>query len=162
MTQNLAEQLESAYARASMRENAKHLRSPQDWQRMQDIEQRRAHASQNEQQSFRQDYTSRVADAWDAILKERSQWHYTHPAPQSAARQDRFDKDQIERQAHLRVHNAHHQTMAKIDMQASKEVRELIQRNQPLPPTHTQTFNQAHTHAQLSQTAPYQQIRRTR
>ena len=74
MTQKIAEQLESAYARASMQENAKHLRSPQDWQRMQDIEQPRAHASQNTQQSFLQDYTARVADARDAILKERSQW----------------------------------------------------------------------------------------
>jgi len=162
MTRNIAEQLESIYARASMHENAKRLRSAEDWQRVQDIEQRRAHARETEVERSQQDYTARVADARDAILNDRAQWHYTHPAPQSAARRDRFDKDQIERQAHLRVHNAHYQIMAKIDVQANREIKQLMQKNQQQsqarPQSHTQIFNQA----QSGQPTPYHQIKRSR
>lgn len=135
MTQTIAQQLESAYARASMVETAKHLQTPQDWQRVQNIQARSSQARQSEQESFRQDYPARVANAREAILKEHGERHYTHPAPQSAARRDRFDKDQIERQAHLRVHNAHAQTMAKIDIQENQGIKHLVQRHQSPVPT---------------------------
>jgi len=131
MTQTIAQQLERAYARASMNETAKHLQTPQDWQHVQDIQAQSAQAKLHEQRSFRQEYPARLADAREAILNERAAWHYTHPAPQSAARQDRFNKDQIERLAHLRVHNAHHQTMAKIDVQENHEFKQLMQKHQP-------------------------------
>lgn len=150
MTQNITQQLESAYAKASLRETAKRLETPQDWQRYQDIQQRSAQTRQHEQVSFRQDYPARLADAREAILNERAARHYTHPAPQSAAGQDRFDKDQIERQAHLRVHNAHHQTLAKIDMQERREVQSLLQQRQP------------HLSPQFQVSSPTRQIKRER
>lgn len=133
MTMTITQQLERAYARASMLETAKHLRSPQDWQRVREIQTDSTRARQNEQNGFRQEYTARLADAREAVLNERAGRHYTHPAPQSAARQDRFNKDQIERQAHLRVHNAHAQTMAKIDVQEHREVKQLVAQRQPKP-----------------------------
>jgi hypothetical protein len=148
MKPTIAQQLENAYARASMAETAKHLHGTNDWQRVQNIQARSAEARQTEQESFRQDYSARVADARVAILKERGDRHYSHPAPQSATRQDRFDKDQIERQAHLRVHNAHHQTMAKIDVQENREVKQLMQQHQ--------------SPASPPQAVPSQQIKRER
>lgn len=125
MTKTIAQQLESAYARATMRDSAKHLRSPQDWQHVQNIQKQSERAKTYEQISFRQEYAARLSDAREAILKERGSWNYTHPAPQSAARRDRFDKDQIDRQAHLRVHNAHAQTIAKIDVQQNHQMKQL-------------------------------------
>lgn len=155
MGQNITQQLEQAYARATMRETARHLRGGEDWQRIRDIQTHSAQAKQQEQQSFRQEFPARLADARDAILNERAAWHYTHPTPQSAARQDRFNKDQIERQAHLRVHNAHAQTMAKIDVQENREVQQLMQKHQPTSWLQLQ--------AQSARTAvPPQQIKRER
>lgn len=137
MTQSITQQLERAYARATLRDTAKHLQSSQDWQRVREIQTGSNQARQTEQDNFRQDYPARLADAREAILNERAARHYTHPAPQSAAQssggQDRFNKDQIERQAHLRVHNAHHQTIAKIDVQENREVKQLVQQRQPQP-----------------------------
>lgn len=144
MTQNIAQQLENAYAQATLRETAKRLETPQDWQRFQDIQQRGAQTRQNEQMSFRQDYPARLADAREAILNERAARHYTHPAPQSAVGRDRFNKDQIERQAHLRVHSAHHQTLAKIDMQERREVQSLFQQRQLQLSPQFQAANQSH------------------
>lgn len=142
MTKTIAQQLESAYARATMRDTAKHLRSPQDWQHVQDIQSQSAQAKAYEQVSFRDEYSARLADAREAILKERGSWTYTHPAPKSAARRDRFDKDQIDRQAHLRVHNAHAQTMAKIDVQQNHQMKQLEaqarHQNQIPQPNHQQ------------------------
>lgn len=149
MGQTLAQQLESAYARATMRDTAKHLLTPQDWQRVRDIQSDSAQARQTEQENFRQDYPARLADAREAILKERASRHYSHPAPSWAARQDRFNKDQIERQAHLRVHNAHHQTMAKIDVQERRGVKEVEQQRLVRPPRASPQFqaaNQTHQH----------------
>lgn len=154
MTKRIAQQLESANAQASMRETAKHLRGAQDWQYVQEIQTHSAQARQNEQEHFREDYAARVADARDAIFKERAARHYTHPAPQNAAHRDRFDKDQIERQAHLRVHHAHHQTLAKIDVEANRAVKQLAQRYQPQP-----TYQ---AHSQAPETVPQRQIKRER
>lgn len=144
MTQNITQQLERAYARASLQETAKRLETPQDWQRYQDIQRRSAQTRQHEQVSFRQDYPARLADAREAILNERTARHYTHPAPQSAAGRDRFDKDQIERQAHLRVHNAHHQTLAKIDMQEHREVQSLLKQREIQLSPQFQALSQPH------------------
>ncbi|MEP2890911.1 hypothetical protein [Tateyamaria sp.] len=153
MTQNIAQQLEQSYARASLRDTAKHLRNPQDWQQVRDIQVRSNQARQTERENYQQDYPARLADAREAILNERAAWHYTHPAPQSAARQDRFNKDQIERQAHLRVHNAHHRTMAKIDAHESRDLKQLMQQNQS--PTSVPHFSQASDN-------PHHQVRRER
>lgn len=140
MTKTITQQLEQAYARATMQDTAKNLRSPQDWQDVRDLQSHSKQARQAEQDNFRQDYPARLADARDAILKERASRHYTHPAPSWAARQDRFNKDQIERQAHLRVHNAHHQTIAKIDAQEQRGVKEIEQKRLVRPPKLTPEF----------------------
>ncbi len=144
MTQNITQQLESAYTKATLRETAKRLETPQDWQRYQDIQQRSAQTRQHEQMSFRRDYPARLADARKAILNERSAHHYTHPAPQSAIGRDRFNKDQIERQAHLRVHSAHQQTLAKIDMQENREIQTLFQQRRIQLSPQFQAVNQSH------------------
>jgi len=130
MKQSITQQLENAYARATMKETAKHLKSANDWQRVREIQSDSAQAKQAEQETFREDYQARLADAREAVLNERAARHYTHPAPQSAARQDRFNKDQIERQAHLRVHNAHQKTMAKIDQQSRNDIKQLTHAQQ--------------------------------
>lgn len=155
MKLSITEQLEQAYARATMKDTAKHLRTPQDWQRVRDIQSDSHQARQTEQDNFRQDYPARVADAREAILMERASRNYTHPAPSWAAGQDRFNKDQIERQAHLRVHNAHQQTMTKIDAQENREVKEVVQRRLPRPPKLSPEF-------QSSNPSYRQQIKRER
>lgn len=146
MTQSIAQQLESAYAQAALQETAKRIETPKDWQRFRDIQQRSAQTRQREQESFRQDYPARLADAREAVLKERAARHYTHPAPQSATRQDRFNKDQIERQAHLRVHYAHHQTLAKIDVQENREVKQLLEPRQTGLSPQFKAANQSQQH----------------
>ena len=128
-----------------MAEAAKRIQSPQDWQRLKDIQTQSKQAKENEQMEYRNEYPARLADAGEAILKERGNWHYTHPAPQSAARRDRFDKDQIERQAHLRVHSAHAQTIAKIDKQESREVRQLLRATPSPPPQAEHAFARQQT-----------------
>ncbi len=104
MKPSLEYSLAEVFREATMQNLVFELRNESDWNQFQTIHA----ASQKRQKTEREDYeenrSERLAKAREELLRQAGSKTLDHPAPIGA---DRFDKNELERRAMLKVENDH-------------------------------------------------------
>ncbi|MVA98007.1 hypothetical protein GN330_12205 [Nitratireductor sp. CAU 1489] len=112
---------------ASLRKDARALKSPRQWGERQAIQSRCDRARAREKDLYASRYLSRVEQTRRRLIDEAAQKSFDlKPA---WAEHDRFDAAATLRQAQREVREAHHQRIARIDDFESQKLRELVQRS---------------------------------
>lgn len=121
---DLTKKLKPLFELASLRRDAKHLLTSQNWQTYQQIKLQHDAYRQVERQSYIQEYDTRVEVAMKRLIAQAGAKTKAHK-PRWAVH-DRFDKKAIITQAHRNVQSQQTQVLAGIDAMEAKALSKLL------------------------------------
>jgi len=114
-----AERMKQAFDDARRKAEADAFRSPEQWQRLREIEQRAERLRQDEDKRYRDQYSDRVAEEVKRLLAE-------HYSPQRDYKpKDVADSNDFTRQAQKNVRKRHETRIARIDRAEKNESERL-------------------------------------
>jgi hypothetical protein len=101
MSSSTTDAVREVYRRAVQEHLQKSLRTPEDWDRFKAIKREEDARLMQEQAAFKRDYTQRMAEAKQMILREEHGVALDHPLPSWAEKQS--DAERLTEKAHARV-----------------------------------------------------------
>ena len=126
MTSRLSDEVRRTFELASRRREAKQLRTGEDWQSLQQIQDHFANTKRDEERAFRREYETRVETEKQKLIHKAADQERM-PKPWWS-REDKFERAGIERQAHRNVRRAHEQSIARLEERESEALETLITR----------------------------------
>ena len=123
MSLSTEDRLQDAFRRALREDLQRNLRTPEDWDRFKAIQRETDARLMTEQARYARDYTKRLAEAKEVILREEHSVRLDKPLPPWAARQS--DAEALQVKADTRVRRDHDQRCAVIKRDELTRVQEL-------------------------------------
>lgn len=142
MSLSTTDSIKEAFHRA-VRENLQlSLLTGEDWDRFKDIQRETDARLMTEQATYARDYTARIADAKEIILREENGVRLDEPLPSWAERHS--DADALQRKADARVSRDHQQRCAAIKSDELNKFQDLKSEIR-MRDTPTRSFNRSTT-----------------
>lgn len=125
MKLNLSKELKHTFDLVALRNKTKGLRTPNDWDKGNNITKRYRRETNKQTQAYYAEYDTRVSNVVKKLIdkagaKQRDFKHRFFGA-------DNFDKDVLIRKAHKVVQHDHHRRIAQLEKNEAQELGELIE-----------------------------------
>uniref|UniRef100_A0A2A4YYX0 Uncharacterized protein n=1 Tax=OCS116 cluster bacterium TaxID=2030921 RepID=A0A2A4YYX0_9PROT len=124
MAYNISDELRHSFGLASLQREASKILTAKEWKDFQAIQKKYTDIGRSEHRIYELEYTTRVEVAKKRLINKAGSKTKTFNHPW--ARNDRFDKAAINRQAHRHVRNQHMQLMSHLDAQKYNETKSLM------------------------------------
>lgn len=125
LSQTIRDELARSFDLATLRREAKAIRTPRQWQEAADLQRRCRSARVREKELYATRYLARVETARRRLVNEAGSIR-REPKP-SWAGQDKFAPDVTLRQAERQVRERHHGRIARIEEFERRELRAIIE-----------------------------------
>jgi len=126
MASSLSDDLKKTFALASLRNEAAKILTPKEWNELQKIKQKYEGQKQFEKRSFDLEYETRVEVARKRLINQAGQNRKNFQP--LWARNDRFDRDAIDRQAHRNVKDGFKRLIEQFELRERRDVQGLLDR----------------------------------
>jgi len=128
MAGSITDELKNTFALATLRRESLKILNADEWKVYQKITNRFADQKRFEQRAFELEYKTRVEVARKRLINQAGQVRKSFQPVW--ARNDRFDRDAITRQAHRQVKAGFKQLMEKFEVSEVREIEGLLNRSE--------------------------------